>query len=873
MNKRILAILLCFILKPTISSHPTSAISGGEKNTSSSNNVIYFDANSAGWENAEWVGFYIYSSNGYSSYDWDSKKTRGTDNDQDGIWEYDLSEHYIDLYGDNKYYIIFYTEDEETESVSFGVPCFGDRAYCDGYIPDLYDPSINNPAVYWRSADPQLYGMKMRFTAKGEIVGTVLPANMSNYDIFVEFIREHIDEARAYSGKSDQQIVDSIKEQLSLSDEIIGEIIDLYGIDVGWNPKVSISDYEGKNIIYLDTTAVSDKVTRDRYLTVYAKGKHTAKRLDQNIWIVDLDTIISDDGSSATSGDESYSPDPILSYIQVYGRDVSMYPCRYDESCYGETLVFSGKTVKRYDDNWYESYYAHWTNRDASIYGAVKGFDSEYNLIGEAVPNFKERVSLLRRYIEDIWPEIRTTTIDTDQYLIDEMATKLGMRKSDVACLFKEENGIWNPDDSFLPEGFSYDEGNYYLSFSNADYPCGYHSFAFDTKSGYYVIDTFVSEPYLANLDRYYDTNSGNSYSGDSSASSSGSSSSSSSGSSSGGSYGVEEPQHTFSPGVKCSVVKYSNGRFETENIEPIIPYYGSLYFFRSQQDNYCFGYNTYGEIGHSTSGEAHSSSYSSYYPLPTPSIKNITNTQNGIKITWDAVYGAEKYRVYIKGDDQWITAGDTTNTEFIYQNAKSGNAYTFTLRCVSADGSKHTSNYDDYGATIRYLDTPVVIKLESTSKGNRITWNPVGGNARYRVYVKSRNSWKALGDTYDTTFTHSSEGEGSIFAQTGVEYTYTVACLSYIGNTVTSPYNTDGWSIVYTGGDEDNNVGDTNHDGQISIGDVTTIQRHLAELSLFTDKQLALADTNSDGKVDISDATHLQKYLAEFDNIVLGKS
>ncbi len=66
--------------------------------------------------------------------------------------------------------------------------------------------------------------------------------------------------------------------------------------------------------------------------------------------------------------------------------------------------------------------------------------------------------------------------------------------------------------------------------------------------------------------------------------------------------------------------------------------------------------------------------------------------------------------------------------------------------------------------------------------------------------------------------------------------------------------------------------LGDTNLDGKITISDVTAIQRHLAELELFSDEQLVLADTNGDGIVDINDATHLQKYLAEFDGIVLGK-
>ena len=65
--------------------------------------------------------------------------------------------------------------------------------------------------------------------------------------------------------------------------------------------------------------------------------------------------------------------------------------------------------------------------------------------------------------------------------------------------------------------------------------------------------------------------------------------------------------------------------------------------------------------------------------------------------------------------------------------------------------------------------------------------------------------------------------------------------------------------------------IGDTNFDGHISISDVTAIQRHLAELAVFNDEQLALADTNGDGNVDIADATHLQMYLAEY-GVVLGK-
>lgn len=85
---------------------------------------------------------------------------------------------------------------------------------------------------------------------------------------------------------------------------------------------------------------------------------------------------------------------------------------------------------------------------------------------------------------------------------------------------------------------------------------------------------------------------------------------------------------------------------------------------------------------------------------------------------------------------------------------------------------------------------------------------------------------------------------------------------------------NAQKWKFVQykNPAESSNSIGDTNLDGQISIGDVTAIQRHLVELETFTEEQLAVADTNGDGEINIADATHLQMYLAEYDGIVLGK-
>ena len=60
--------------------------------------------------------------------------------------------------------------------------------------------------------------------------------------------------------------------------------------------------------------------------------------------------------------------------------------------------------------------------------------------------------------------------------------------------------------------------------------------------------------------------------------------------------------------------------------------------------------------------------------------------------------------------------------------------------------------------------------------------------------------------------------------------------------------------------------LGDASGDGSVNINDVTTIQRHLAELETLEGIYLHAADANQDGTVDIADATIIQMYLAEYE-------
>lgn len=58
---------------------------------------------------------------------------------------------------------------------------------------------------------------------------------------------------------------------------------------------------------------------------------------------------------------------------------------------------------------------------------------------------------------------------------------------------------------------------------------------------------------------------------------------------------------------------------------------------------------------------------------------------------------------------------------------------------------------------------------------------------------------------------------------------------------------------------------GDVNHDGVISVDDVTMLQRILAEFVTVSDEEFANLDFDYDGRTTVSDVTMLQKYLAEY--------
>ena len=182
---------------------------------------------------------------------------------------------------------------------------------------------------------------------------------------------------------------------------------------------------------------------------------------------------------------------------------------------------------------------------------------------------------------------------------------------------------------------------------------------------------------------------------------------------------------------------------------------------------------------------------------LATPLITGIISQNNGVQVSWNAVPGAAKYRVFHKtGTGNWQGLGITTALTFTDTTAVSGAKYDYTVRCVSADEKTYTSSFDPVGKTITYIATPVLRSVENVRGGVQISWNAVPGAAKYRVFHKTgTGNWQGLGITTGLTFTDTTAVRTAV---SGVKYDYTVRCVSADEKTYTSSFDPVGKTITY---------------------------------------------------------------------------
>ncbi len=156
--------------------------------------------------------------------------------------------------------------------------------------------------------------------------------------------------------------------------------------------------------------------------------------------------------------------------------------------------------------------------------------------------------------------------------------------------------------------------------------------------------------------------------------------------------------------------------------------------------------------------------------------LKKAENAYGGVKVTWNAVSGADKYIVYrsqYSGGkwSKWANIGSSTTTSYLDETAKNGGKYKYTVRAKNIVG---LGAYDTTGVSTTYIAAPTA-KIKNASNGIKVSWSKVSGATGYTVYRSQYSGgkwsgWKNMGTTKadKTSWTDKS-------VKTGVQYKYTV--------------------------------------------------------------------------------------------------
>lgn len=162
---------------------------------------------------------------------------------------------------------------------------------------------------------------------------------------------------------------------------------------------------------------------------------------------------------------------------------------------------------------------------------------------------------------------------------------------------------------------------------------------------------------------------------------------------------------------------------------------------------------------------------------LSPPEPVSVSATADGPLFTWNGVAGATKYRVYRDEGEGWVKLANTKEQCWTDSTAQNGKTYTYTVRCLNADG-KVVSDKAPEGLSLTFWSAPVLTSLKNKAEGIRLRWNSYDcpGYQVWRREVGGR--WQKLDVVSKTSYTDAA-------AQSGRQYIYTVRCADEAGTAI----------------------------------------------------------------------------------------
>lgn len=168
---------------------------------------------------------------------------------------------------------------------------------------------------------------------------------------------------------------------------------------------------------------------------------------------------------------------------------------------------------------------------------------------------------------------------------------------------------------------------------------------------------------------------------------------------------------------------------------------------------------------------------------LPRPTnVKTTRSTSTGkVKISWNAVSGADKYELYCStnGGSSWTKLTTITGTSVNHGSATVGTTYTYRVRAIDTGNSSANSAYSSTVTGTAVCAQPVISVSNVASTGKiKISWGKVTGASKYTLYIYDSNgNLLKSTTTTSTALNHTS-------AVAGKTYTYKVKAIGSVSGT-----------------------------------------------------------------------------------------
>lgn len=164
----------------------------------------------------------------------------------------------------------------------------------------------------------------------------------------------------------------------------------------------------------------------------------------------------------------------------------------------------------------------------------------------------------------------------------------------------------------------------------------------------------------------------------------------------------------------------------------------------------------TYAVIAHASAADSTYSNHFTTKLYSPPKMKSISSEANGIKISWKAVGGVNKYKVYrrISTVSSYSEIANTSSTSYTDTSAVSGKKYYY--KVASFDNGNRLSYKSDFKKTTFYGSTNFT-SCVATKDGLKLSWSKVDGAKTYSLYSYSNKKYTLIKKQSETNYTDTS--------------------------------------------------------------------------------------------------------------------